>query len=147
MTNPFLQTENFADAWTEDQYTNFREKIHKYREWIDEAYDEQDRAESIGKWRRVFGEDFASGVVLDEGKSVSKALVADARRQIVEAANFAGDLVDAIKRLVVASCLRASIRNRIWRRRRGRKRLPISNLSRCGPTFTRASPARSRSAP
>jgi hypothetical protein len=98
VTNPFLQTENFADAWTDAQYENFRERIQTYREWIDEAYDEQDRAESIAKWRRVFGEDFASGVVLDEGKSVSKALVADVRRTFVEASQFAGDLVDAIKR-------------------------------------------------
>ncbi|MBX3512069.1 MAG: nucleotidyltransferase [Xanthobacteraceae bacterium] len=98
VANPFLQSENFADAWTDDQYSNFRDKIHTYREWIDDAYDEQDRSESIAKWRRVFGEDFASGAVLDEGKSVSKALVADVRRQLVEASQFAGDLVDAIKR-------------------------------------------------
>jgi hypothetical protein len=96
--NPFLRSENFADAWTDDQYANFRERIHTYREWIDEAFDEQDRAESIAKWRRVFGEDFASGVVVEEGKSVSKAIVADVRRTLVEASQFAGDLVDAIKR-------------------------------------------------
>jgi hypothetical protein len=55
--NPFLATENFATAWkTEEQYTNFRDKIHTYRAWIDDAYGEQDRSESIGKWRRVFGE-------------------------------------------------------------------------------------------
>jgi hypothetical protein len=98
VTNPFLQSEDFANAWTADQYSNFREKIHTYREWIDDAYDEQDRSESIAKWRRVFGEDFASRVVLDEGKSVSKALVADVRGQLSEASQFAGDLVDAIKR-------------------------------------------------
>jgi hypothetical protein len=98
VANPFLQTENFADAWTDEQYTNFRDKIHTYREWIDEAYDEQDRAESIAKWRRVFGDDFAAGVVLDEGKSVSKAVVASVRQSLVEARQFTGDLVEAIKR-------------------------------------------------
>jgi Second Messenger Oligonucleotide or Dinucleotide Synthetase domain/Adenylyl/Guanylyl and SMODS C-terminal sensor domain len=97
--NPFLTTENFADAWkTEKQYINFRSKIHTYREWIDDAYNEQDRSESIGKWRRVFGEDFATGVVLNEGKSVSKNAVALFKSMAQDAATFTGDLVDMIKR-------------------------------------------------
>jgi Adenylyl/Guanylyl and SMODS C-terminal sensor domain len=96
--NPYLPNENFADAWTDEQYANFRERIHTYREWIDDAYDEQDRAESIAKWRRVFGEDFAAGVVVKEGKSVGSVVVADMRRWLVEASHFAGDLVEAIKR-------------------------------------------------
>jgi hypothetical protein len=98
VTNPFLQTEDFADAWHEDQYTNFREKIHQYREWVDDAYNETDRSESIAKWRRVFGDDFAKGVSIEEGKSVSKAIVASVRTTLAEAAQFTGDLVDAIKR-------------------------------------------------
>ena len=98
VSNPYLPNENFADAWTDEHYANFRDKIHTYREWIDDAYDEQDRSESIAKWRRVFGEDFASGVVLDEGKSVGQEVVADVRRTLVEASQFAGDLVEAIKR-------------------------------------------------
>ncbi len=98
VTNPFLSSENFADAWTDDQYSNFRDKIHTYREWIDDAYDEQDRSESIAKWRRVFGEDFARSFVLNEGKSVSEALVGNVRGQSIEASQFAGDLVDAVKR-------------------------------------------------
>lgn len=98
VTNPYLPHENFADAWTNDQYSNFREQIHRYREWIDEAYDEQDRSESIAKWRRVFGDDFAAGVVVNEGKSAGRAVVADMRRTLVEASQFAGDLVEAIKR-------------------------------------------------
>jgi SMODS domain-containing protein len=83
--NPYLSIEDFADNWTDDQYANFRERIHTYRQWIDEAFDEQDRAESIAKWRRVFGEDFASGVVLNEGKSAGQLVVADLRRTLVEA--------------------------------------------------------------
>jgi SMODS domain-containing protein len=98
VTNPYLPNENFADAWTEDQYTNFCERIHTYREWIDDAFDEQDRVESIAKWRRVFGEDFAAGVVVNEGKSAGQLVVADLRKTLVEASHFAGDLVDAIKR-------------------------------------------------
>ena len=96
--NPYLQTEDFAKGWTEEQYTNFRNQIHKYRGWIDEAFDEQDRSQSIAKWRRVFGDAFAYGVVLDEGKTAGQMVVADVRRTMVEASHFAGDLVEAIKR-------------------------------------------------
>lgn len=96
--NPFLTTEDFATAWkTEEQYTNFRAMIHKYRGWIDEAYNEQTRADSIANWRRVFGEEFAKGVSIEEGKSVSKAIVASVRTTLAEAAQFTGDLVDALK--------------------------------------------------
>jgi hypothetical protein len=96
--NPFLPTQDFADAWTEVQYNNFRDKIHMYREWIDDAFSEEDRIESIAKWRRVFGDDFAKGVAIDEGKSVSKALVASVKTTLAEASQFSGDLVDLIKR-------------------------------------------------
>jgi hypothetical protein len=97
--NPFLTTEDFASAWkTEEQYANFREKIHTYRGWVDEAYSEQNRSESIANWRRVFGDEFAKGVSLEEGKSVSKAIVASVRTTLAEASQFTGDLVDALKR-------------------------------------------------
>jgi Second Messenger Oligonucleotide or Dinucleotide Synthetase domain/Adenylyl/Guanylyl and SMODS C-terminal sensor domain len=98
VANPFLRSEDFAAAWTEDQYQNFRDKIHTYREWIDDAYNEQDRSESIAKWRRVFGDEFAKGVATEEGKSVSKALIETVRTTLAEASQFTGDLVDAIKR-------------------------------------------------
>ncbi len=98
VSNPFLTTENFAEAWDDDQYATFREKIHQYRDWIDDAFGEQDRSESIAKWRRLFGDDFASTVVLEEGKSVGKSLVALFKASTVEARQFTGDLVDAIRR-------------------------------------------------
>ena len=71
--NPVLQGEILSDVWTDAQFSNFREKIHDYRGWIDDAYNEADRAESIGKWQRVFGEEFAVKVVLEEAAQVSKA--------------------------------------------------------------------------
>jgi hypothetical protein len=69
--NPVLWTEVLSNAWDDDRYTNFREMIHKYREWIDDAFSEKDRDESIGKWRRVFGDDFAKKAVLKKAASVS----------------------------------------------------------------------------
>src|SRR5262249_39133457 len=96
--NPFLDSEDFAAGLTQEQYSNFRDKIHTYRAWVDDAYAEEDRSESIAKWRRVFGEDFAEGGAMEEGKSVSKAAVATIRTTLAEAQQFTGDLVDAIKR-------------------------------------------------
>lgn len=91
--NPFLVTEDFASAWTDDQYANFREKINKYRSWVDDAFDEVNKAESIAKWRRVFGDDFAKEVVLEEGTTVSKSVLENVRKVH---SNFTGDVVDAV---------------------------------------------------
>lgn len=96
VTNPYLTDENFADAWTEDQYKKFRDNVHIYREWIDDAYEEHDRDESIIKWRRVFGEEFAAGIVNDEGRTAGSRVVSDLRRSVI-AASFVGDLVDLIR--------------------------------------------------
>jgi hypothetical protein len=71
--NPVMSSELVSELWNNDQYGNFRDKIHLYREWIDDAYAEEDRDESIGKWRRVFGEDFAKSVVLDMAASVTES--------------------------------------------------------------------------
>jgi hypothetical protein len=98
VTNPFLSTENFAADWTDEQYETFRERVHTYREWIDDAFNEQDRDDSIAKWRRVFGHDFAKGVVIEEAKSVAKSAVALLKSTVSTAALFTGDLVEAIRR-------------------------------------------------
>jgi hypothetical protein len=77
VVNPVLTSETFNRHWDQDKYINLRDRIHTYREWIDDAYDEQDRDESIRKWRRVFGEDFAAGEALEKGASVAAAALGD----------------------------------------------------------------------
>jgi len=57
--NPALETEDFAELWNDTQYANFRNFVHKYRGWIDEAMAAVTREDSIAKWRRIFGDDFA----------------------------------------------------------------------------------------
>lgn len=59
--NPKLLSEDLGKLWTDAQYSNFRVRIHTYREWIDDAYACEDRQESIQKWQRVFGESFGKG--------------------------------------------------------------------------------------
>lgn len=95
--NPKLTSEDFASGWTETQYLNFRSFIHKYRGWIDEAYDEEDRIRSIKAWQRVFGEEFAKGHAilaksLDDERSLATSL-------LVSTAAHADGIVDAVKRL------------------------------------------------
>ncbi|MGB0083939.1 MAG: nucleotidyltransferase [Rhodomicrobiaceae bacterium] len=68
--NPALPGETFTRNWDPEQYTNFREKIHQYRQWIDDAYDEADRDESIRKWRQLFGDKFAKGEAIERATSL-----------------------------------------------------------------------------
>ena len=70
--NPVLPDQYLSLHWTQDQYSNFRTMIHKYRGWIDDAYVEEDRDESLRKWRKVFGDEF--------GKSSVSGHVASAER-------------------------------------------------------------------
>ena len=60
--NPVLPSENYNRHWNQKKYENFRECIHRYREWTDDAYTESDEDESILKWRRIFGDEFAKSV-------------------------------------------------------------------------------------
>jgi hypothetical protein len=73
--NPVLSGEHFNRHWDQEKYENFRSKIHQYREWSDDAYAEPNRDESIRKWRRVFGDDFAKGEVLEKAVSFSASVL------------------------------------------------------------------------
>ena len=61
ITNPVLPAEHFVRHWDDDKYATFRDMIHKYRSWIDDAYAEADTAKSIEKWQAVFGDGFGGG--------------------------------------------------------------------------------------
>jgi hypothetical protein len=91
VTNPVLSSETFNRHWDQDKYENFRNCIHRYREWIDDAYEEPDRSESISKWRQVFGDDFAKSEVI-ESATFSESFLAKAihHRDIVAAVLLQG---------------------------------------------------------
>lgn len=93
--NPVLSSEIQSSAWDNTQYSNFRDKVNLYRGWVDDAYDEEDRDESIGKWRRVFGDDFAAGETKEVASRISES-VAKSEGAIVVAGHFK-DLVDWVK--------------------------------------------------
>lgn len=91
--NPVLSSDIQSRVWDQTQYCNFCEKINLYRTWIEEAFAEEDRDESIGKWQRVFGDSFAAGEAkeaarLSESVSRSDALV------------VAGEFKDLVQRVI-----------------------------------------------
>lgn len=94
--NPFLATgesaEDFARDWSEAQFENFQTSIHRYREWIDEAVEAEDRDSSVKAWRRLFGDAFAPSVELKEAVEGRFALASpqDAQRGLLQ------DLVDLV---------------------------------------------------
>lgn len=98
--NPVLTSEVLSHAWDETKYANFRERIHIYRDWIDDAYAEADRDESIGKWRRVFGDDFAATAVVETAATISDTAIAVLRESAaLPPASVGVDLVGLFARL------------------------------------------------
>ncbi len=93
--NPKLAGEDFAASLTAAQYTNFRNFIHKYRGWIDEAYETEGRAESIKAWQRIFGDEFADG----EAVRVAKVMSEDANSLRSELMTTAAQQVDLVERV------------------------------------------------
>jgi hypothetical protein len=92
VTNPVLVSEDLSGSWDDDRYANFKEKIQRYRKWIDDAYDEEDSEESLGKWQRVFSTKFARGAAITKAASVSDAAI-DQFRSSMALMTVSGDLV------------------------------------------------------
>ncbi|WP_407945611.1 nucleotide-binding domain-containing protein [Paraburkholderia elongata] len=95
--NPVLFEEVQSAAWDDTKYANFRAKMNLYRGWIDDAYDELDKEESIGKWQRVFGEDFAAREAAGKASKVSEAALAVVRAN--QGSAGVGDLVALVRKL------------------------------------------------
>lgn len=115
--NPKLPQEDQAGGWDQTQYGNFRDKVSLYRDWIDDAYAESDRDESIGKWQRVFGENFAAG----EAKRAAERVSEEATTGALVLGNHFQDLVEKVKALGVAAvpaklCQLPHVRRPTWRR-------------------------------
>jgi hypothetical protein len=131
--NPKLPEEDQAGGWDQSQYTNFRDKVNLYRGWIDDAFSEQDRDESIGKWQRVFGENFAAGEAKQAAERVSEA---DAVGALAPGGYFR-DLVEKVKALgaeAVPARLRQlpHVRRPTWRRASDQHAVQVSAMLRTG---------------
>lgn len=96
--NPVLYGEDQASGWDQVKYANFRDKVNLYRGWIDDAYDEADKEESIGKWRRVFGDGFAEGEIKRAAEQISESVIRADGTSLVTEGHFT-DLVAMVKAL------------------------------------------------
>ncbi len=74
ITNPVLQSEKFNRHWDQDRYFNFRNKVHDYNIWINEAYEEKNVNEAVKKWRKVFGDNFGEIQELTSSFSASSRI-------------------------------------------------------------------------
>ena len=70
VNNPVDDDENFNRHWDENKYQNFKSQVSKYNTWVNEAYAEMDKVESIKTWQKIFGDKFA------KAKSVEKKTTA-----------------------------------------------------------------------
>ena len=91
--NPALLTQDFADLWNDTQYANFRNFVNKYRKWIDEAVNATTRSDSIEKWRKVFGDEFAKG---EDAKKAEASAMQQTRALLMEGAAHLDSLVDNV---------------------------------------------------
>lgn len=100
LVNPALSTEQICRSWSDINYQTFRARMNTYRGWIDEAFDEEDIDESIAKWRRVFGDDFARKVAIEKAASVSDSALAEVRVDglVLSSATLGADLVSLFQR-------------------------------------------------
>lgn len=95
--NPKVPGETFTRHWDQEKYENFRNCIHRYREWVDDAYNEADEQKSLKKWRDVFGDEFAPGAVTESATVAKSAGFADDRSLVLAAAQHG---IDFLKRFM-----------------------------------------------
>jgi hypothetical protein len=78
--------ENFSDRYKENwNYTNFRNRIIYYADQVKSALDEKNREASIEKWRRVFGDEFKSEVIIRKAVSeITRASVPWVNEQFID---------------------------------------------------------------
>ena len=81
--NPVLPEQDLSLHWTQEQYTNFRSMIHKYRGWIDDAFEEEDKEKSLRKWRKVFGDEFGKSAVSGHVASAEPSKQSDVLANLV----------------------------------------------------------------
>jgi hypothetical protein len=98
--NPKLASEDFAQGITDKQYDNLRNVIHRYRGWIDEAYDSMDLDESIASWRKVFGPNFAKSYQMVRKADLAEGVSLDSLLDSTSAAHGEG-LIDIARRIGV----------------------------------------------
>ncbi|TWI70514.1 hypothetical protein IQ16_03687 [Bradyrhizobium huanghuaihaiense] len=121
VTNPKLSSEDFSPLFgSDDQYSNFRTVIARYRKWIDEAHAMEGRQESIAAWQKVFGEEFGKASVIKVAADAAADGLAKVRGLLSSTAAHLNELVDVVKNygisvLPLDFCRPPHIRQPTWR--------------------------------
>lgn len=74
VSNPTLDSEDFAAYLTDKQYRNLRKQIHRYRGWVDDAINAEGIDASITAWRKLFGDQFAKGIEVAKSTALSDVI-------------------------------------------------------------------------
>ena len=56
--NPVLETEDFNRHWTQNQYANFRKRVHSQAQTARKAMAEESSEKAIKVWQELFGDSF-----------------------------------------------------------------------------------------
>ncbi|UZW55610.1 nucleotidyltransferase [Sphingobium sp. JS3065] len=75
VSNPSQADEDFGTLLTDEEYSNFRSFVNKYRGWIDDAIAEEDFSKSISAWQRIFGEEFGKGALAKIAATIDEATI------------------------------------------------------------------------
>lgn len=70
--NPVLPSESFNRHWDQDKYSQFRDIMHELNIKVNDAYGEENEAESIKKWTEIFGGKFPSGESISPSKTLNE---------------------------------------------------------------------------
>lgn len=110
--DPSGTDENFSERWDQAGYASFRTSIMRYAEWIDDAWLEPDKARSLQKWQRIFGDEFEREKITQ----TSEALVKSASALPVLFQNTEQQLTDLGIGLAVQVWYRFRIEGRVVRK-------------------------------
>ena len=61
--NPVLPSEDFNRHWDQERYAYFKERIHSHAQIARQAIASSSIEDSIGIWRRLFGNNFGRGMI------------------------------------------------------------------------------------
>jgi hypothetical protein len=93
--------DDFAQRWDQEQYSNFRTRIHRYREKVTEAYLEEDEDSSVAKWQEILGTGFRApsreAIALSESATTTSEQFLD--RDYGIATQLTGDKLHIVGRL------------------------------------------------
>ncbi|MGJ4952475.1 hypothetical protein [Bradyrhizobium sp. HKCCYLS20291] len=123
VTNPKLPSEDFSPLFgTDDQYSNFRTVIARYRKWIDEAHATEGRQESIAAWQKVFGDEFGKASIIKVAADAAADGFARVHGLLSSTAAHLNELVDEVKKYGISACRSTSPARPTSDRRHGDRR-------------------------